>query len=26
RFRRDEIDKFTKGQYVAIPKSGIEDK
>ncbi|CAM2859929.1 TPA: helix-turn-helix domain-containing protein [Legionella pneumophila] len=26
RFRRDEIDKFTKSQYVAIPKSGIEDK
>ncbi|HHT9977382.1 TPA: helix-turn-helix domain-containing protein, partial [Legionella pneumophila] len=26
RFRRDEIDKFTKGQYMPPLKSGIEDK
>ncbi|MFO2624774.1 helix-turn-helix domain-containing protein [Legionella pneumophila serogroup 1] len=26
RFRRDHIEQFTKGQYVATPKSGIEEK
>ena len=26
RFRRDDIEGFTKGQYVATPKSGIEEK
>ncbi|HAT8692467.1 TPA: helix-turn-helix domain-containing protein [Legionella pneumophila] len=26
RFRRDDIERFTKGQYVATPKSGIEEK
>lgn len=26
RFRRDEIERFTKGQYVTTPKSGIKEK
>lgn len=26
RFRRDEIERFTKGQYVATPKNGIKEK